>query len=502
MSWKSTPAGLPPGSRLLGLFLVLVALVAGCVEQQPLPTGTVPSTPRPFTVVTTESIGQLDPAGVTTDMGATMASALFQRLMLVQPETDLLKPDAADDCLFRSPQLYECRVKQNLTFVNGNRLTSSDIKFSIERARRLAVAGSSTSLLSSLEAIETPDAYTVRFRLQWADTRFGYALATPAASIVDEAAYPAAGLRGDELLPLGSGPYRLSTQGSERAVFTQFTGYYGPTTARITPLVVQRLADSASVEEAMTDGTADVAWRGLDQPAVTRLQQQIDNRVERTTDTGWSRVSQPGRQVLRLMWNPHSQHRLNAALRGNVSKALQSERTLDSIVPRGVEGYVAAFPLGGRPTLAPGLPQGLTLKLSYPAGIAGAADAAALLRGRLETALRITVQVAPDDATADVRLSWTLPWIDTASGWLQPYLDNPLPGSASKLSELDQRARSATDANVRAVAVSEIQKQAAADNVVVPISQADGVMFTAEGVKVIDQGFGAGWQLALWGLEQ
>lgn len=453
-------------------------------------------------MVSTEGISQLDPAGVTTDMGSMVATAVFQRLMLVQPETDALKPDAAEDCLFRSPQLYECRLKQGLTFHNGNPLTSSDVRFSIERARRIATPGGSASLLSALSKIETPDAFTVRFSLRWADTRFGWALATPAASIVDEAAYNPVQLRSDELIPLGSGPYRLSTPGHDRSVFSQYPGYFGPTTAKITPIVVQRLADSASIEEAMIENTADVVWRGLDDPAVTRLQQQIDSRPDNTTESGWSRVSRPGRQVLRLIWNPASQHRLNAALRASVSKALQTERTLDSIVPRGVEGHIAAFPLGGRTTPASHLPAGLTLKLSYPGGVVGAADAATLLRNRLESGLKLTVQVAADDPKADIALSWTLPWINTAAGWLQPYLDQPLPGSAAKLAQLDQRAGSATDDNVRTVALSEIQKQAAADNTVIPMSQTDGVMFLAGGVRVAEPGFGGGWQLALWGLER
>ncbi len=504
MSLRSSAAGLRRGSRwLLPVILVLGAVLTGCTDPAPiLPSSPSTTAPRSFTVVTTESISQLDPAGVTTDMGATIATAVFQRLMIVQPETDLLKPDAADDCLFRSPLLYECRLKQGLMFHNGNPLSASDVKFSLQRALQFATPGGSASLLSSLSTIETPDQHTVRFLLKWADTRFGYALATPAASIVDEAAYRPTELRPDELIPLGSGPYRLITHSRERAVFSQYTGYLGPTPAHVTPLIVQRLADPASVEEAMIDNTAEVAWRGLDQPAVTRLQQQIDSRAERTTDTGWTRVSLPGRQVLRLMWAPNGPHRLNATLRADVSLALQTERTLDSIVPRGVEGHVAAFPLGGRPTLTPRPSPAVTLRLSYPEGVPGAADAAALLRSRLGAAIGLTVELAPADPTADLSLSWTLPALDTATGWLQPYLDNPLPGSAGKLAELDQRARTATDENVRAVALSEIQKQAAADNVVVPISQTDGVMFTAAGVRLTEPGFGPAWQLALWGLER
>ena len=68
----------------------------------------------------------------------------------------MLKPDAARDCLFTSATTYTCTLNKKLFFHNGHQLTSSDVKFSIERATRLNVAGSSASLLSSLRKIDTP----------------------------------------------------------------------------------------------------------------------------------------------------------------------------------------------------------------------------------------------------------------------------------------------------------------------------------------------------------
>ena len=87
-------------------------------------------------------------------------------------------------------------------------LTSNNVELLVnERAARLAVPGSSASLLSSLRRIETPDDITIRFVLSRPDTQFGWALASPAASIVDEEVYNA-----DELSPpegpiVSSGPY-------------------------------------------------------------------------------------------------------------------------------------------------------------------------------------------------------------------------------------------------------------------------------------------------------
>lgn len=498
----STGAGLRRVSWVLAP-LVALSLFAGCTENPPEPAPpTTTSTPREFTVATTQRLSQLDPASVTTDAGSLVATAVFQRLMTLDPSKNELRPDAASDCLFQQPTVYECTLRDGLTFHNGNPLSASDVKYSIERTISLGATTGAKVLFSSLERIEVPNQSTVRFRLKWADTEFAFALATPQASIVDEANYPLKTLRSDDLIPIGSGPYRLGTRSGTEALFSQFLGYSGATPSKIGSIRVATYADSSSVEEAMIRGTADVAWRALDEPAVTRLRQQIDGSSEHTTQTGWTSVSRTGLNVQRLAWNPSSTHRLNAALRTRVSLALQSERTLDSIVPRGVDGHVAAFPLGGVPTLPTAAVPSVSLTLSYDAGQPGAEALAGVIRSRLLSTGKISVEVKANDDSADLVLSNALPPLALPSGWLLSYLSSPLPGSAAKLQQLGQRVRTTADANARLVALSELQQQAAADNTVIPVSQTDDALFLASGVRIADDGFGSGWQLTLWGLER
>ena len=63
-----------------------------------------------------------------------LALNVFQRLMTADPGGSVLKPDAARDCLFTSSTTYTCTLNEDLAFHNGHPLTSSDVKFSIERA--------------------------------------------------------------------------------------------------------------------------------------------------------------------------------------------------------------------------------------------------------------------------------------------------------------------------------------------------------------------------------
>ena len=97
-----------------------------------------------------------------------------------------------------------------------------------------------------------------------------------------------------------------------------------------------------------------------------------------------------------------------------------------------------------------------------------------LLRDRLESSAGVSVHVVADDPDADLRLTERGAWVNTAMGWLQEYLDDPLPASRETLADLEQRARSAPKADDRLAALIELQKQ-------------------------VGEAFGPGWQLGLWG---
>ena len=253
-----------------------------------------------------------------------------------------------------------------------------------------------------------------------------------------------------------------------------------------------------AAEAAITEGTTDVVWRSLDPPAVDRIETEIVASPDKTTAQGFTRWPLDGTRVTRLAWTPDSRYRADADLRAGLALALQPDRTLASLVPIGVEGYVASFPVGGRPELPPIAGKRITLRLRYDPAAPGHADAASLLRARIEELDRVSVRLVTE-GEADLVLTDFPAWVPIPSGWLQSYLDNPLPGSADKLAELDQRARS-TSGDAKLVALGELQKQAAADATVLPVSQDDGVMMVGRGVTLAGLPFGSSGQLGLWGL--
>lgn len=495
--------------RTLAVLALALGLVTGGCRltegSDPTPTPSETAA-RPFTVMSTDPIRVADPAAVTDAGSSVLSLNVFQRLMTADPGESAPKPDAARDCLFTTPTTYTCTLNKKLFFHNGEPLTSSDVKFSIERAARLDVAGSSASLLSSLRRIETPDPMTVRFLLSRIDTQFVWALASPAASIVNRRVYNADEVRPATSPIVGSGPFSVVSFSGRDLRLTRNLKYVGRNPGRTNDVLYRVAPDSASIEAAMRQKEVDVVWRGLNQAAVTRLLQQASPDPDELTADGFGLRVLTGVRVHELLWNPRSPTRGNAAVRSAIEQALQEDRTLDSVVPGGVPGHVSSLPTGGRGRPKVTWSNRVKISLGYDPAMPDARDLATQIRTRLEDTGGLSVRLRPElagsrPADADLQLLDRKAWTATAVSWLQPYLDAPLPTSSATVFRL-QRAFSSTTATAETTRLlTALQKQAAADRVVLPVSQGDDYLFFREGVDINENSFGPGWQLGLFGMK-
>lgn len=479
-------------------------LLTGCSLRgggpEPTPSG---SAVRPFTVMSTDAVRVTDPAAVTDASSAMLSLNVFQRLMTAAPGESALKPDAARDCGFiESATIYTCTLNEDESFHNGHPLTSSDVKFSVQRAARLNVAGSSAPLLSSLRRIDTPDPLTVRFLLSRVDTQFGWALASPAASIVDEEAYDPDALSRPEDPVVGSGPFRVTRFAPDEIALERYPDYRGRNPTTLDSLVYRSVDTSAVIEDAMAKNTVDLVWRGLDDAAVTRLSQQANNG-DATTTTGFRQQVLTGTRVLQLQWSPESRSRGDKALRTAIALALQGDRTSDSVVPGGIPGHVATFPLGGTTNPRVTWDNRINLTLGYDSTQPNGRDIATQIRTRLEDTGGLSVQLRAD-APADLTLVDRKAWTATALAWLQPYLEAPLPGSADAVATVASTFRRVppTDEASANPLLSTLQKQAAGDLVVLPVSQSDEYVYVGPRAELSETSFGPGWQLGLFGISR
>src|SRR5262245_9455500 len=248
----------------------------------------------PITIGTTDSVTALDPAGSYDQGSSTLEYNLYQTLLTIPAGQNTPQGDAAESCNYDDPQTLTCKMKPGLKFSNGDPLTSSDVKFSLERAINIADPnGAAIYLLGSIGkpnkdgvlqvvpgAIETPDDSTVIFHLNKPDTTFQFVLTYPGAgAIVDEDVFPANKELDDDKV-IGSGPYKLSQyKPGQQAVFEINDEYSGDNKGTAPQVFVSYYTSTSDLKLAVEDGDVDVAWRSLSPTDLADLKKDHNVKV-------------------------------------------------------------------------------------------------------------------------------------------------------------------------------------------------------------------------------
>ena len=272
---------------------VLIATLAACGGDDPAEGGggEASGSGEPWILGTTETVTSMDPAG-SYDFGSwNMQYNIFEQLLTIPAGASNPESDAAESCEYDDPQTVTCTLKEGLKFSNGHELTSSDVKFSMERNINIADPNGSSVLLGSIiepdsdpqkmaeGAIETPDDQTVVFHLNAADQTFVKVLSTATNSIVDEEVFPADKLLADEQV-VGSGPYQLSQyKPGEQAVLEANDTYEGTRAPKSPQIFVQYFSATAPLKQAIEGGDVDIAWSTLSPTDLNDLEGNGDVEV-------------------------------------------------------------------------------------------------------------------------------------------------------------------------------------------------------------------------------
>ena len=312
-----------------------------------------------FVLGTTDSVTALDPAG-SYDLGSsTLESNIYQTLVTVPPNSTDIVGDAAKSCDYTDPKTLKCTLKPGLKFSNGDDLTSSDVKYSFERAIQIQDPnGAAIYLLGSITdtdkkgkvtlnpgAIETPDDQTVIFHLDHPDTTFQYVLTyVSAAGIVDEQVFPKDKKLADDQV-IGSGPYKLSQyKAGDQASLELNDQYTGDNKGQAPQVFVKYYSDSSALKLAAENGEVDVAWRSLSPTDISELKGK-DNV---TVATG------KGSEIRYWVWNLNNGIGKEAAVRQAAAQVFDRDAIakdaydntvtpLYSIVPPGYGGQTDSF---------------------------------------------------------------------------------------------------------------------------------------------------------------
>ncbi len=483
-------------------------------------------------VGTTDKVTTLDPAGSYDNGSFFIMNNVFPFLMNSKPGGAEVEPDIATSAKYTSPNEYTVKLKKGLTFANGHKLTSSDVKFSFDRQLKIAADNGPSSLLGNLDSTEAPDDTTVVFHLKNAnDQIWPQILSSPAGPIVDEQSFSADSVTSDADIVKDkafAGPYTISSyKFNELVQFKAFDGYKGVLgTPKTGTINLKYFQDQSNMKLEVQQGGIDVATRSLSATDIESLSK--NNKVK--VHTG------PGGEIRYIVFNLNTMPYGATTADADPAKALAVRKAmadlidrdaiakqvykdtylpLYSYVPQGLPG--ATEPLksmygdgNGAPDVdkataalkAAGVATPVALNLQYNPDHYGASsgDEYAQIKSQLEKSKLFTVNLQSTewvqyskDRSADVYPLYQLGWFpdySDADNYLSPFFlkDNFLKNHYDNpaVEKLIKQEAVETDKSKRMDELKQIQELVAKDLSTLPMLQGAQVSVSGKDVKGVD----------------
>lgn len=513
--------------RMRILLTLLVLAVVGVGAWQLLPSQQ--NKDKTITVGTTDAVTSLDPAGAYDAGSWALFSNVFQSLLTFEPGGVAPVPDAAKSCGFEGGGLrvYQCRLRDDITFRSGRKMTAEDVKYSFDRVKKIDSSVGPASLFSTLGSVTADDATTVTFHLSSPDATFPQKVATGAGAIVDKDMYPADRLRSDFGVD-GSGPYTLTSYTKDKkADLAPYENYRGFVDGTGRPVELRYYLDSQALDRAWKGKQIDVASRTLPPDVLSGLNpSDPDHRVTESDSSETrnlylnTRSGSPlhDARVRRAMaWLVNREKLAATVYKGTVDP-------LYSLIPTGITGHTTSF-FDTYPTqnakkarellTQAGVSLPVRFTFGYGKGRGAGAEEAAALKKQLEADGLFKVDVQGYEWT-DFQKRWAAGKMDAwAVGWVADYPDPDtfgasLVGTGSTMStgysnkavdtlildsqQYGDRSRAATDFRT-------IQAEVATDVPLIPLWQRKEYVVSTEDVgggQNLSDGTGV---FRLWRLE-
>lgn len=248
---------------LLGLLALLAAACGGGGSRgEPQTAGrssSVAGGQQTITVAEQYDTTTLDPALLTSVTDQQEAGNIFEGLVRYKLGSTQIEPGLAQNYEVSKDGLtYTFHLRKGLQFQKSfGPVTSSDVKFSIERVMSPETKSPWAGLYDAVAAIDTPDQQTVVIHLKHPDPAFLTTLAGISGSVVSQRAVAKYGSAFGRN-PVGAGPFQLDhwTQGTE-TVLTRNPAYWqGP--APLAKIIFKPIPDPTTMYAAFESGDLDV----------------------------------------------------------------------------------------------------------------------------------------------------------------------------------------------------------------------------------------------------
>jgi peptide/nickel transport system substrate-binding protein len=496
-----------------------------------------------ITYGTTDKVVTLDPAG-SYDAGSFMVmNQVYPFLMNSKPGSADAVPDIAESASFTKPTEYTVKLKPGLKFANGHALTSSDVKFSIDRVVKIADPNGPAALLSNLKSVEAKDDSTVVFTLKAGnDQVFPGVLAANSGPVVDEEVFPADKVLSDDEIVKGkpfAGPYTIESYKKNELVSLKANPDYQGLLGKPANdgANIKYYADSNNLKLDVQQGNIDVAGRSLTATDAADLEKDSKVKVHKG----------PGGELRYIVFNFDTMPFGAKTADADAKKALAVRQAMAhivdreaiatqvykgtylpaySVVPDGFNGAIQPLKEmygdgNGKPSLDKakkafadaGITGTVNIKLQYNPDHYGksSGDEYAMIKEQLEKSglfkvdLQSTEWVTYSKArTADAYPVYQLGWFpdySDADNYLTPFF---IPGNFLKnhyensaVTDLVTKQLTTVDKAEREKVLGDAQTAVAKDLPTLPLLQGAQLMVAGADVKGVDQTLDASFKTRL-----
>lgn len=168
----------------------------------------------------------VDPAFISDTPARLIGRAIYDTLVDVDEQGNII-PVLAESWETPDPKTYVVKLKQGLKFTDGTEFDAAAVKFNIDRHLDPKTASKQRGVLLSVDSIDVPDKYTVRFHLKAPYAAFLSIFFDRVGFIASPTAVQKWGDKEYGLHPVGVGPFKLvEYQADQRYVVERNPDYW------------------------------------------------------------------------------------------------------------------------------------------------------------------------------------------------------------------------------------------------------------------------------------
>jgi len=200
--------------------------------------------------------------------------------LLTRGENLDVAPGLAERWEIPDPLTYVFHLHHGVKFHDGRPLTSRDVKWTFDSLLEGKIRSTKSAVYRFVDRIDTPDDFTVIFRLKEPFATLLWNLSDGAVGIVPYGS-------GDEVsrMPIGSGPFKFVSAETDKEVIIERNDYYWGEKAHLARVHFLVVPDATTRALELRKGSADATINALTPDTVLTLERDPSLAVERAPGT-------------------------------------------------------------------------------------------------------------------------------------------------------------------------------------------------------------------------